>query len=26
VLFCSVAGSLLTAYCGTYWHGEAVLG
>ena len=26
VLFCSVAGSLLTAYCGTYWHGESVLG
>jgi hypothetical protein len=26
VLLCSVGGSLLTAYCGTYWHGESVLG
>jgi hypothetical protein len=26
VLVCSAAGSLLTAYSGTYWHGEAVVG
>jgi hypothetical protein len=26
VLVCSVAGSLLTAYCATYWHGESILG
>ncbi len=26
VLICSVAGSLLTAYAGTYWNGDAVVG
>ncbi|MGA8329806.1 MAG: hypothetical protein WB777_10995 [Mycobacterium sp.] len=26
VLVCSAAGSLLTGYSGTYWHGESVAG
>jgi hypothetical protein len=26
VVICSVAGSMLTAYAGTYWNGDAVVG